>query len=185
MCKSCTDLRDRYADRSWDTFNRLLEETAPLNGTPIYYYFIIRLLKCEFVFIPYKLRVCWGAELTAWFTNHGKTTYFKHSVYSLAIIGNSVHYFSHAWMPTWLRRLLQKSCLSLSFMIDAWVDHPKVTFLKIPNLMCFLLLQEGSWDFTTRNMRFSHHFQVSFGLTSCSLWQFSLLIAHLDAHICK
>jgi len=26
----------------------------------------------------------------------------------------------------------------------------------------FLLLQEGSWDFTTRNMRFSHHFQVRF-----------------------
>lgn len=28
----------------------------------------------------------------------------------------------------------------------------------------FMLLQEGSWDFTTRNMRFSHHFQVSFVL---------------------
>jgi len=34
-------------------------------------------------------------------------------------------------------------------------------------------------------MRFSHHFQVSFGLTSFfPLWQFNLhLLAHLDAHL--
>jgi hypothetical protein len=29
----CADLRNRYAEGSWDMFNRLLEETAPLNGT--------------------------------------------------------------------------------------------------------------------------------------------------------
>jgi len=40
------DLRNRYAERSWDMFNRLLEETAPLNGIPIYYSFIVYLLKC-------------------------------------------------------------------------------------------------------------------------------------------
>ncbi|KAF8763042.1 hypothetical protein HU200_008892 [Digitaria exilis] len=33
------DLRDRYAERSWDTFNRLLEETAPLNGGKLGFYY--------------------------------------------------------------------------------------------------------------------------------------------------
>jgi xylulokinase len=29
------DVRNRYADGSWDVFNKHLENTAPLNGTPI------------------------------------------------------------------------------------------------------------------------------------------------------
>ncbi|KAF8655747.1 hypothetical protein HU200_060904 [Digitaria exilis] len=33
------DHRDRYAERSWDTFNRLLEETAPLNGGKLGFYY--------------------------------------------------------------------------------------------------------------------------------------------------
>ncbi|PUZ68038.1 hypothetical protein GQ55_3G482400 [Panicum hallii var. hallii] len=33
------DLRNRYAERSWDMFNRLLEETAPLNGGKMGFYY--------------------------------------------------------------------------------------------------------------------------------------------------
>jgi len=33
------DLRNRYAERSWDMFNRLLEETAPLNGGKLGFYY--------------------------------------------------------------------------------------------------------------------------------------------------
>lgn len=50
-------------------------------------------------------------------------------------------------------------------MIDACIDKTKVAFLKIPAVLFYLsFFQEGSLDFTTRNMRFSHHFQVSFDL---------------------
>ncbi|CAL4897443.1 unnamed protein product [Urochloa decumbens] len=33
------DLRNRYAERSWDIFNRLLEETSPLNGGRLGFYY--------------------------------------------------------------------------------------------------------------------------------------------------
>jgi len=33
------DLRNRYAERSWDMFNRLLEETAPFNGGKLGFYY--------------------------------------------------------------------------------------------------------------------------------------------------
>ncbi|XP_062204435.1 xylulose kinase 2-like isoform X1 [Phragmites australis] len=33
------DIRNRYAERSWDVFNRLLEETAPLNGGKLGFYY--------------------------------------------------------------------------------------------------------------------------------------------------
>ncbi|KAL6599845.1 hypothetical protein ACP70R_045496 [Stipagrostis hirtigluma subsp. patula] len=33
------DIRNRYAEKSWDVFNRLLEETAPLNGGKLGFYY--------------------------------------------------------------------------------------------------------------------------------------------------
>lgn len=64
------DVRNRYAERSWEVFNKFLQQTPPLNGLLLYSFSTYSGINCYTLFFSLMLLSAIGGKMGFYYKEH-------------------------------------------------------------------------------------------------------------------